>query len=418
MKEYTSNKIGLKPAPKLFRLLVLVVLMCSTLGWSQKDKEELEKRKQQILEEIQIAERLLKSGKKEERNALNQIEQQIAKIRLRENLIETNVKKITIYKSEIDRNSVKLGVLNKELAALKKDYAAIVLKSYKSRSDKSRLMFVLSSDNFLQAYKRLEYMKQYATFRKERGEEIQRITNQLKNLNNVIVTQKKEKESLVENNKVEIVTFQKETEQKKNLVVSLKKEQKKIVLEIRKKHKESMQIEQRIEELIRESILAANRKKENESRNSSTINLTPEAKTLSEGFRYNKGRLPWPVEKGLLTKKFGMQPHPVEKTIMIESNGVEITTEKGGVARSVFNGQVVDIQLMPNNTAIIMVRHGEFTTVYSNLVNLKVRKGDSVGMKQDLGDVFYNELLDKAVLKFLIYKNSFKQDPQEWIYNM
>ena len=123
-------------------------------------------------------------------------------------------------------------------------------------------------------------------------------------------------------------------------------------------------------------------------------------------------------EKGLVTKRFGLQPHPVEKSIMIESNGVEITTEKGGRARAVFSGQVVDIQLMPNNTAIIMVRHGNYTTVYSNVINLVVRKGDHVNTKQDLGEIHYNELLGKAVLKFLIYENSFKQDPQHWIYNM
>ena len=417
MKEYIQNKPTSLSSIKTISIFILGCLLFSTTLWGQK-KEELEKKKQQILQEIEVAEKLLKSGKKEERNALNQIEQQIAKIRLRENLIETNVKKITIYQGEIGRNVSKMNLLNKELIELKKDYANIVLKSYKSRSDKSRLMFILSSDNFLQAYKRMEYMKQYAAFRKQRGEEIQRITNVLVKINNEIVDQKKQREVLVESNKTEIITFQKETEEKKTLVVSLKKEQKKIAIEIRKKHKESQQIENRIEELIRESILAANRKKESESRNSSTIALTPEAKTLSEGFRYNKGRLPWPVEKGLLTKRFGMQPHPVEKSIMIESNGVEVTTEKNTMARSVFNGHVVDIQLMPNNTAIVMIRHGEFTSVYSNLVNIKVRKGDRVDMKQDIGEVYYNSLLEKAVLKFLIYKNSFKQDPQEWIYNM
>lgn len=378
-------------------------------------KAELEKKKAKILEEIQVAEKLLKSGKKEERNALNQIEQQIAKIRLRENLIETNVKKIGIYNSEIGKNQKKLKQLNKELELLKEDYAQIVLKSYKSRSDKSKLMFVLSSDNFLQAYKRLEYMKQYAEFRKQRGEEIVEITQKLQKLNTLIGHQKKTKEVLVESNKKEIITFQKEKEEKTGLVKSLQKERKKIAAEIRKKHKESQEIDKRIDRLIKEAILAAN-KKENEG--STTIKLTPEAKTLSDGFSYNKGRLPWPVEKGLLTKRFGMQPHPIEQSIMIESNGVEVTTEKGAMARSVFNGSVVDIQLMPNNTAIVMVRHGSYTTVYSNLVNLRVRKGDRVGMKQDLGEVYYNSLLEKAVLKFLIYKNSFKQNPQEWIYNM
>lgn len=398
-----------------FAVLFLVLGTNDVSAQDPKEKAELEKKKAKILEEIKVAEKLLKSSKKEERNALNQIEQQIAKIRLRENLIETNAKKIHLYQNEIGKNQKKMQELYKELDALKEDYANIVLKSYKSRSEKSQLMFVLSSDNFLQAYKRLEYMKQYAEFRKKRGEEIIEVTQKLENLNNLIGNQKKKKEIIVESNKKEIVTFQKEKTEKASLVKSLQKQRKKITAEIRRKHKESQELDRKIDKLIKEAILAANKKK---NPGSTDIKLTPEAKTLSEGFRYNKGRLPWPVEKGLLTKRFGMQPHPIEKSIMIESNGVEVTTEKGAMARSVFNGSVIDIQLMPNNTAIVMVRHGSFTTVYSNLVNLKVRKGDRVGMKQELGEVYYNSLLEKAVLKFLIYKNSFKQNPQHWIYNM
>jgi septal ring factor EnvC (AmiA/AmiB activator) len=440
MKEFTPNKT-LKNIIFSEVNFLFVLLFMTTIVWGQNDKTALERRKQQILKEIEVAERLLKTGREEEKSVLNQIEQQVAKIRLRENLIETNERKKIIYESEIEGNQKQLGSLHVELQGLKKDYANIVLKSFKSRSEKSRLMFVLSSKNFLQAYKRLQYMKQYADFRKQRGEEIKMYTNKLITLNQLIALQKKEKEVLIETNIKEIQTFEKEKEEKTELVQSLKKEQKKIADEIRKKHKESMVIEERIEKLIRESIIAANKKAAAlaaakaaaansvssagspvkvpvKTTDNTVIKLTPEAKTLSDGFRYNKGRLPWPVEKGLVTKRFGMQPHPVEKSIMIESNGVEITTERGGRARSVFSGQVIDIQLMPNNTAIVMIRHGDYTTVYSNVINLVVRKGDQVSIKQDLGQIHYNELLKKAVLKFLIYNNTFKQDPQHWIYNM
>ncbi len=416
------------PAKIIFTIIIkfswIILLLISVCVQGQNNKAELERKKQQILKEIQIAERLLKQGREQEKSVVSQIEQQVAKIRLRESLIQTNERKKQIYDQEIVTNERQLKKLNTELEVLKKDYANIVLKSYKSRSEKSRIMFVLSSKNFVQAYRRLQYMKQYASFRKSRGEEIKHLTGQLIVLNQVIIEQKREKELLIESNKKEIEVFEKEKEEKTELVQTLKQQQKKIVEEIRKKHKESMAIEKRIEQLIRESILAANKKKaaaegsKTKTTNNATISLTPEAKTLADGFRYNKGKLPWPVEKGLVTKRFGLQPHPVEKSIMIESNGVEITTERGGRARAVFSGQVVDIQLMPNNTAIVMVRHGNYTTVYSNVINLVVRKGDHVNTKQILGEIHYNELLGKAVLKFLIYENSFKQNPQHWIYNM
>lgn len=433
MKEYKQNNFNLLPFLSKNNIFLLCFLI-SVSVFSQNSKEALERKKSQILKEIEVAERLLKTGKQKEQSVLNQIEQQVAKIRLRETLIETNVKKKELYEGEISKNERQLIVLNKELELLKIDYANVVLKSYKSRSSKSRIMFVLSSENFLQAYKRLEYMKQYANYRKDRGEEIKAITTRLMSLNNLISQQKQEKEVLIESNKIELQTFEKEKEEKTVLVSSLKQQQKKIEDEIRRKHKQSMQIEERIDQLIKESIIAANKKRAAEAAaaaakarttvaktstsSSTTIDLTPEAKTLSEGFRYNKGRLPWPVNKGLLTKRFGMQPHPIEKTILIESNGVEITTEENEMARAVFGGHVIDIQLMPNNTAIVMIRHGDYTTVYSNLINLRVRKGDKISMKDEIGEIYYNELLKKAVLKFLIYKNSFKQDPQQWIYNM
>jgi septal ring factor EnvC (AmiA/AmiB activator) len=433
MKEYMRNNISHK-----YILFIFLFLVTGThILFAQNNKDALEKKKQQILKEIEVAERLLKKGREKEKSVLTQIEQQVAKIRLRENLIMTNEKKKEMYEYEIKNNETQLGRLNAELELLKIDYADIVLKSYKSRSQKSKMMFVLSSKNFLQAYKRLQYMKQYADFRKQRGEEIKQVTSKLITLNQLIIQQKREKEMLIESNKREIEVFEKEKQEKTELVETLKGQQKRIAEEIRKKHNESMAIERRIEQLIKESIIAANKKAAAEAAakaaknvnvggvkipvkkaDNRTISLTPEAKTLSEGFKYNKGRLPWPVEKGLLTKRFGMQPHPVEKSIMIESNGVEITTERGGRARAVFSGQVVDIQLMPNNTAIVMVRHGNYTTVYSNVINLVVRKGETVAMKQDLGQIHYNELLQKAVLKFLIYENSFKQNPQHWIYNM
>ena len=197
----------------------------------------------------------------------------------------------------------------------------------------------------------------------------------------------------------------------------IKKDKVKIIAEIKRKQKETKAIERQIERLIRESIAATNKKAGNTT-NTTTFVLTPEAKELANDFKTNRGRLPWPVEKGLLTKKFGRQPHPLEPSIMIESSGIEISSERGAKARSVFSGEVSDVQMAPNGSATIMIRHGDYTTTYSNIGKIFVRKGDKVSTKQALGEVYFNENTGKAILKFLIYQNTTKLNPQSWIVNM
>ena len=176
-------------------------------------------------------------------------------------------------------------------------------------------------------------------------------------------------------------------------------------------------IEKQIDRLIRESIAAANKKAGNTT-NTTTFVLTPEAKELANDFKSNRGRLPWPVEKGLLTKKFGRQPHPLEPSIMIESSGIEISSERGAKARSVFAGEVSDVQQAANGTATIVLRHGDYITTYSNVGKVFVKKGDKVSTKQVLGEVFFNTFTNKAILKFLIFQNTTKLNPQSWIMNM
>ncbi|WP_309597447.1 murein hydrolase activator EnvC family protein [Flavobacterium davisii] len=195
---------------------------------------------------------------------------------------------------------------------------------------------------------------------------------------------------------------------------SIKKDKKKIIAEIHKKQKESRAIERQIDRLIREAIAAANKKAGNTT-NTTTFVLTPEAKELANDFRSNRGRLPWPVEKGALTKRFGRQPHPLEPSIMIESSGIEISSERGAQARAVFGGEVSDVQMAANGTATVVIRHGDYITSYSNLSSVNVSKGQKVSTKQTLGSIHYNSFTGKAVLKFYIYQNTTKLNPQSWI---
>jgi murein hydrolase activator len=400
-------------------ILSLVLILATTLSWGQEEdrQRKLEEQKAKIQEEIREKERLLGEQKKKEKNVVKVVAKQNEKIGLQVRLINTTEKQKKVLGNSMYINQMKVNQLKRDLVVLKEDYSEMIEKSYKSRSEQSKAMFLLSSDNFLQAYKRAQYMKQYSSFRKMQGEEIKEKTTQLEQYNNKLGKQKKEKELLIAESEKEKQDLEKERQEQQRLLNSIKKDKNKIIAEIRKKQKESRAIEKQIDRLIREAIAAANKKAGNTT-NTTTFVLTPEAKELANDFKANRGRLPWPVEKGALTKKFGRQPHPLEPSIMIESSGIEVSSEKGAKARAVFNGEVSDVQQAANGTATVVIRHGDYITTYSNLGSVNVSKGQKVTTKQTLGTIFFNNFTGKAVLKFLIFQNTTKLNPQSWITNM
>jgi murein hydrolase activator len=400
-------------------IICFLILLSTTISWGQEEERQrkLEEQKERLQQEIRDQERLLQGQKTKEKSVVKVVVQQTAKINLQQKLINTTAKQAKVLGNSMYINQVNVNRLNSDLKILKEDYAKMILKSYKSRSEQSKAMFLLSSENFLQAYKRAQYMKQYSSFRKMQGEEIKSKTKELEQYNNKLSGQKLEKVKLIAESEKEKQVLEKDKQEQQRLLFSIKKDKGKIIADIKKKQKESRNIERQIDRLIRESIAAANKKAGNTT-NTTTFVLTPEAKELANDFKSNRGRLPWPVEKGLLTKKFGRQPHPLEPSIMIESSGVEISSEKGAKARSVFAGEVSDVQQAANGTATIVIRHGDYITTYSNIGKVNVRKGDKVSTKQVLGEIFFNSFTNKAILKFLIFQNTTKLNPQSWITNM
>ena len=406
-------------------LLALFFLCTASVIWGQESQQEkLEKRKAEIQQEILDNEKLLKSVKNKEKSAVNVIILQSNKIKLKEKLIRTTEKQTKILGNDMYINQLKINKLNRELVILKEDYAKMIVKSYKSRSEQSRAMFLLSSENFLQAYKRAQYMKQYTGFRKMQGEEIKSKTDDLLGYNEKLNIQKiAKKKLLVENNK-EKQSLEKEKREQLKLVNSIKKDKKKITAEIKRKQTESRAIDHQIDRLIREAIAEANRKAASENPNapaaaytSSRIVLTAEAKILADNFRANKGKLPWPVEKGFVSLGYGEQPHPVYPNLVIHNSGVEITTEQGSNARAVFAGEVTSVIVLSPVNKAVMIQHGDCFTVYQNLSSVFVSKGEKVSIKQSLGKIRTNGE-GKTILKFTISQNTTYNNPASWLYNM
>lgn len=414
--------------PKHF--FILAFLICSVSSWSQTAQEKLEQRKEQIQKEIRAQEALLRSQDKKQKSLLTEIIQQREKIRLRESLIKTTEKQAKILKDEMYTNQLDINQLNRELNELKEDYAAMILKSYKSRSEQSRAMFLLSSESFLQAYKRAQYMKQYASFRKLQGEDIKVKAEKLLVLNTKLDAQKVEKQKLLQEQEQERIVLQQEKVAQEKLSSAIQKDKRKIGQEIKKKQQESREIDRKIDKLIKEAIAEANRKAAAERKkanpkttaaetrateNSTKIVLTPEAKIISDNFKANKGRLPWPTATGSITQRYGDQPHPDLSYLSVHSNGIEITTNTGSQARAVFDGVVYSIFYVSPVQKAIMIQHGDFFTMYHNLSDVSVVKGQKVARKQSLGTIRTSTETGRTILKFMITQNITYNNPQGWL---
>jgi septal ring factor EnvC (AmiA/AmiB activator) len=398
-------------------LLGMIFLLSFQQTFAQSEQQkELEKRRQEILKEISQINSFLFSNKKETQSVLQQVQSLDIKIKARQKLIDITNQQANLLNRDIRRNEQKIKDLTYELSLLKSDYADMIRKAYKSKSDQSRLMFLLSSDNFLQAYKRLQYMKQYTNYRKTQGIEIQDKTVELNKVNEDLAKQVAVKEVLIKENLDAQALLLTEKKEQEGLVKNLRKKERSFANEIKKKQQEVDRIDKQIQKLIRDAIAASNKASGNTG--SAKFSLTPEAKILADNFVSNKGNLPWPIEKGLLVLGFGKQPHPYVKNVFINSNGVRIATEEGAKARAIFEGEVLEIQVISGANKNVLIQHGNYISVYSNLGKVYVKKGEKIKIYQEIGEVFTNKSTNETVLKFSIFRDSDPQNPADWIYRM
>ena len=415
-----------------FLLTLFVVFFTLSVSAQIDEKERLEQRKEQLQRELSEAKTKLQQEKKKEKSVLKEIASQNAQIQISEKIISTIAKQARILDDNIYLTQLEINKLNRDLKIMKEDYAKMMVKSYKSRSEQSRVMFVLSSSSFLQAYKRVQYMKQYAGYRKRQAEEIKIKQARLGVAVTSLQTNKKEKEVvIVEKTKIK-EEHEKLKQEKEKTAKLIQKDKKKIAAEISAKQKESKAIDKKIKKMINDAIAAENKKRKAEQLaaakksgsttpvkttpvSSTKIELTPEGKLSSDSFKANKGRLPWPVAKGYISTGYGDVPHPDYKNIVIHNSGIDITTDPGSSAMAVFSGEVSGVQVsQTTNTYTILVRHGDFFTAYSNLSSVSVSVGNKVSAKQVLGKIKTNAK-GNSVLKFVINQNTTVLNPKSWI---
>lgn len=404
-----------------FLIFFLLVGIHATYGQTPKQRE-LERERRELLNQISQINKLRETNKKKEVNVLNQVEDLAAKIKTRENLIKVTNRQANLLTEEINRNQNKISSLRDELEALKDEYAQLIRKSYKSKSSQSRIMFLLSSKSFVQAYKRIQYLRQYNNYRRKQGEQIQERTALLQETNQQLAVQKSEKEKLIAENVKEKAQLEEERKQQDALIATIRKKESSYASEIRQKQRAADRIDKEIDRIIREEIAASNKEagvtNTPDAGRSATFALTPEARALASDFETNKGKLPWPVVSGRIYKKFGTSRHPTLSNITTYNSGVEIETEPGSIARASFKGTVFKIQSLPGANFAVYVRHGNYITVYQNLVNLKVQVDEEIDVKQPIGEVANDNFSGKTIIKFVVYKDSERQNPADWINGM
>lgn len=407
----------------LFAILLLLAVV--TTVYTQTKSEELKKNKKKIENEIANTQKLLNQTKANKNNSLQQLSMLRQQISNREQLITALNNEIFELEEELDLNIKLSQSLDKKLEYMKADYSRIVYQSYKNRRMLDKVTFLLASEDFTQMYRRFKYYSIFAENVKHQFDLIRDTQEEIKAKNQSILLLKEEKSQLLTGKEQEIRKLEIDRNAKTRTTENLKKQEKQLASQLTDKQKKRKELDAAIKKAIQEEILAANAKKAKEAKgkkgsstvkegNKNEIALTPEEKILSTSFVNNQGKLPWPVIKGVKISDFGNYPHPDVPSVMIENRGIDILVEEGTGVRAVFDGEVTAVMDVLG-TKVLMIRHGEYLTVYQNLKDVKVKKGDKVTTKQEIATVCKSSGTASFELHFEVWKNNTYLNPNSWL---
>lgn len=432
-------------------LVIGFVWLISLSGFSQ-SKKDLEQKKKELQKEIKLTNQMIEETKKNKQLSLIQLVTLNKKINIREQLISTITDEVSLIEKQIQEKTEEIESLKNDLSKLKQEYARMIYFAYKNQSTYNRLMFILSSKDFNQAYYRLKYLQQYSDYRIKQADLILAKQNELTIKLKELQDKRNEKLGIVKEKEQEVQQLSSEKTEKEKLVISLQDKEKQLKAELKKKQRDAEKLQQAIQQLIAEEIKKAKeealRKAEEKRKNAeleankakaagksdkeveairksgntgsgkvsgSGIYLSEEAEKLSNSFEQNKGRLPWPVSNGVITESYGEHEHPVLKNIKIKNNGIDIVTTRNALARAIFDGEVSGVVSIPDAGQAIIIRHGEYLSVYSNLKEVYVSKGDKVKTNQTIAAIDADAETGKTQIHIEIWKGNVTLDPENWI---
>lgn len=393
---------------KILFLAAFMVIGIFT-GFSQ-SITELQKKKQNAAKEIEYTNKLLNQVQQDEQASINRLRLLNSRLRQRNVLISSINDEINVYQEFIDNNEYVVSMLQQDLSKIKSEYAELIRFANRNKNLNNMVLFLLSADNFNQAYRRFLYMKRYTSYRKKQVETIGAIQELLNEKIDKLKELQQKKQQLIAETREETQKIAQEKNQQNSEVQQLQKQKRSLRQKLNAQRREEQQLEQEIQRIIEEEA------RKNKESGIPAYALTPEQKLAGDNFEQNKRRLPWPTERGIITEHFGIHQHPVLSNVQIRNNGISISTETGARVRAVFDGEVTRVFAITGGNSAVIIRHGNYLTVYSNLREVLVKKGDKVSINQTIGTVFTDpDDGNKSILKFQIWRENQKLDPEEWI---
>ncbi len=387
--------------------LLLGILVLSSISLKAQEIDDLQAEREKYLADILYTEELLSKTATNKMDQLSIVRLLSGKIKSRENVVASIRKEIIYLDNVIKQRGYDIKVLQDDLEILKKDYSRMIQKAYQTKKSYDKAQYILAANDFNQAYKRIRYMQQYNKFRREQAEEIREKTDNLEKQIEGLKNDQARKRDLLNAQQNEVARLNNEKKEKDQVVKSLSREEKNLRAQLNEKRSAMAKVE---EEINRIMALATSGKEEN-----SGMELTPEMKIISSEFGQNKGRFPWPVERGVITSRYGKHKHEVLKLVDVDNKGIYIATNPGANARCIFEGKVSNVISIKGANLTVIVQHGEYFTVYQNLVDLKIKKGDMLQSKQTIGKIYWDNKSSSSELHFELWKGNVTQNPELWL---
>ena len=430
------------------RLLIIIIIsaFCIENLFSQKNIKELEEKRKRTQQEIEYTNNLIKRTRQEKKNSLNQLIIINKKIKAREELIKNTLEEIAIIEKKMAELNIKLDSLEKDLKKVKSAYSKMIIFAYKTRTSYDKMLFILSAGDINKSYLRLKYLQFYGEYRQKQISKMISIKTEMKNILQQLQDKKTRKEELIKENELEKQILAQDKEEQTKILNNLKKQESELLKKLEQQKKADKQLQETIKKLIAEELRKAreeaNRKakeeakrkeleeankktttaktianKENVTKESEFI-LTPEEQIVNDKFEANKGLLPWPTERGIITSSQGEHDHPVLKGIKIRNDGIYISTVPGAKVRAIFDGIVSKVLSIPGKNQVVIIRHGNYFTVYANLTDVVVSAGQKLKIKQTIGTAATDPEEDRTFVELQIWNGNIKLDPEQWIKKM
>ncbi|TSA35363.1 MAG: hypothetical protein D4R64_09840 [Porphyromonadaceae bacterium] len=371
------------------------------------DINQLRSQRDKSLLDISRTEELLKQTQTNRQNELQNLKLTNRKIIVRHKVISGINNEISLLDKTIRNNEAAIDTLESEITVLKKDYGNVILKTYLNRNAYHRSQYIFAASDFNQAFKRLKYMQQYARFRKSQAEKIEVKTEELRRINVKQEEDKNQRRDLLLVEKREMAKLSNDQKDQEGYVKDLQKQERQVKKDLEAQKATFKKLEKEIAKLIAAAT--------GSEMSSSGMRMTPEEKIISNEFSQNIGRLPWPVARGVISMGHGRQNAPGLRNVEIDNLGISIITEDEAIVQAVFGGKVSSIMSLAGGNLAVLIKHGEYFSVYVNISDLKVKVGDNVKIKQEIGRATHNGKEGNPEFNFQIWKGQDNQDPEKWL---